>query len=132
MLNSEKLLMMEIVYSELSEDAWFDKKSAEALIQVRKVQQGEFIEDKLKFRKKCGEMRQKNKLHRVFLTSSCGECCELFFSPRSRWRFIIFSPLSLKRWTIFFSPLDAVKKIINRIRQWKRLIHRHREQGEKK
>ena len=33
------------------------KKSAEALIQVRKVQQGEFIEDTVNFRKKCGEMR---------------------------------------------------------------------------
>ena len=33
------------------------KKSAEALIQVIKVQQGEFIEDTVNFRKKCGEMR---------------------------------------------------------------------------
>ena len=57
MLNSEKLLLMEIVCSELSDDAWFGKKSAEALIQVRKVQQGEFIEDTVNFRKKSGEMR---------------------------------------------------------------------------
>ena len=33
------------------------KKSAETLIQVRKVQQGEFIEDTVNFCKKCGEMR---------------------------------------------------------------------------
>ena len=31
---------MEIVCSELSHDAWFVKKSAEALIQVRKIQLG--------------------------------------------------------------------------------------------
>ena len=33
------------------------KKSAEALIQVRKVQQGELIESTVSFRKKCGKMR---------------------------------------------------------------------------
>ena len=33
------------------------KKSAEALIQVREIQQGKLIEDTVNFCKKCGEKR---------------------------------------------------------------------------
>ena len=32
------------------------------------------------------------------------------------------STLSLKRWIIFFSPLDALKKIIHRIKRWKKKL----------
>ena len=68
-------------------------------------------------------------------------CGELFFSPRSRWRWIILFPRSMR--LIFFSPHLAVKKnnsplernwwkkIIRRIKRWKKLINRHRECGEK-
>ena len=66
-----------------------------------------------------------------------------FFSPRSRWRLIIFFH-RLMRWIIyfhrflssgelfFFTARCGEKKIIDRIKRWKRRIHRHRECGEKK
>ena len=47
---------MEIVCSELSDDAWFDKKISWSADSGKKSEQGEFIEDTVNFRKKCGEM----------------------------------------------------------------------------
>ena len=48
---------MEIVCSELSDDAWFDTEIGWSADSGKKVQHGKLIEDTVNFRKKCGEMR---------------------------------------------------------------------------
>ena len=73
----KKMLLKEIVCSELSDGAWFDKKSPEAPIQAN---------FRLNF-KTCNSFVRnavkKNNFLRVILISFCGECGE-------SWRIIYF------------------------------------------